>query len=208
MRFELKRPWPGMRAGNVISCGGNQDWFPDRNFRACGCGVVACADVLLYLRRVQGMTQADYMDYVNSLRRSFPLIPYRGIDGVRLVLGLNACFRREGLRVRAHWRLSGAKFWDRLARMLADDLPAIVSVGPNFPRIWGKEQLPLYRRTGSGFERTSGAKAHFLTVTALDDEWMRVSSWGRELYIERRAYADYMRRQGALFTNLVYLERI
>lgn len=207
MRFELKRPWPQMRAGYELSCGGDQNWFPDAIFRSCGCGVVACADVLLYLRGIRSLTRQEYIDYVNSLRRRFPLIPYRGIDGVRLALGLNACFRREGLRLRAHWRLSGAKYWDRLAEMLADDLPAIVSVGPNFPRLWGKERLPLYRRTESGFAPASGVKAHFLTVTALDDEWMRVSSWGRELYIERAAYADYMRRQGALLTNLVYLER-
>ena len=36
---------------------------------------------------------------------------------------------------------------------------------------------------------------------------MEVSSWGWRLYLERRAYADYMRRQGALLTNLLFLER-
>ena len=207
MRCELKRGWPQVRAGDEISCGGNQGWFPDANFRACGCGVVACADVLLYLRGVRSLTRQEYIEYVNSLRRRFPLIPYRGIDGVRLALGLNACFRREGLRLRAHWKLSGARFWDRLAEMLSDDLPVILSVGPNFPCVWGGERLPLYCATERGFIPASGVKSHFLTVSALDDEWMRVSSWGRELCIARAAYADYMRRNGALLTNLVYLER-
>ena len=44
-------------------------------------------------------------------------------------------------------------------------------------------------------------------MTGLDETWMRVSSWGRELYIERAAYEDYMRAHGALFTNLLYLEK-
>ena len=48
-----------------------------------------------------------------------------------------------------------------------------------------------------------------LTVTGLDGEWMRVSSWGRELYISRAAYEAYMHaRSIPLFTNLLYLKRV
>ena len=109
--------------------------------------------------------------------------------------------------VRAGWSASGAKFWGRLETQLENDLPAIISIGPNFPRVWGSERLPLYRKTEDGFAEAERTKGHFLTVLALDDDWMEVSSWGRRLYLERRAYADYMRRQGALLTNLLFLER-
>ena len=208
MRTELKRPWPRVRTGETLSCGGSQNWFPDENFRRCGCGVVACADTLLYLTGRSGLPREEYMRYVNSLRRYFPLIPRRGIDGVRLAIGFNACLRQNGVNVRAGWSASGGKFWNRLTAQLESDLPAIVAVGPNFPRVWGAEQLPLYRKAEDGrYVEAARTKGHFLTVTGLDGEWMRVSSWGRELYIERRAYHSYMRRQGALFTNLLYLER-
>lgn len=207
MRCELTRPYPGVQTGAALSCGGDQNWFPDQNFRDCGCGIVACADTLLYLRGETGLAQEKYIRYVNSLRHFFPLIPHHGIDGLRLALGLNACLRRDGLRLRAHWCASGARFWDRLARQLADDLPAIIAIGPNFPRFWGTERLPLYQKTEEGYVESNRTSAHFLTVTGLDDEWMRVSSWGRELYIERAAYERYMRRQGALFTNLLHLEK-
>ncbi|MBQ9647319.1 MAG: hypothetical protein IJV43_03030 [Oscillospiraceae bacterium] len=208
MRIELTRPWPRVRTAEGLSCGGDQNWFPDRNFRLCGCGVVACADTLLYLTGRGELEQEEYERYVNSLRKYFPLVPHHGIDGVRLAIGLNALLRKRGVRVRAGWSASGARFWDRLARLLANDLPAIVAIGPSFPRVWDAERLQLYRRTGGAYVAAARTKGHFLTVLGLDDDWMRVSSWGQELYIERRAYADYMRRQGALFTNLVYLERM
>ncbi len=206
---ELKRPYPRILSGEAASCGGSQSWFADASFRACGCGVVACADTLLYLRGAETLSREEYIDYVNRLRRYFPLIPYRGIDGVRLAIGMNACLRRYELPLHAGWCASGERFWDRLAAMLASDVPGIVSVGPNFPRLWGAEKLALHCRTEQGaYVETERAKAHFLTVTGLDGTWMRVSSWGRELYIERAAYERYMRRfSAALLTNLLYLRR-
>ena len=207
---ELKRPYPSVRNGEAGSCGGDQNWFADANFRRCGCGVIACADTLLYLRGQTALSRAEYMDYVNSLRRYFPLIPYRGIDGVRLAMGMNVCLRRAGLPLRAGWSASGRKFWDRLAAMLADDLPAVLSVGPGFPRVWSAEALTLYRRSEDGAYVEAGrARAHFLTATGLDGERIRVSSWGRELYIGRAAYERYMRESSAaLLTNLLQLRRL
>ena len=207
---ELKHPYLCVRDGEAASCGGDQNWFADANFRRCGCGVIACADTLLYLRGYAALTREEYIDYVNFLRRYFPLIPRRGIDGVRLAIGMNACLARADLPLRAGWSASGRKFWDRLAAMLADDLPAVLSVGPNFPRVWGAEELALCRRTEDGHYAGAGrVKAHFLTATGLDDERIRVSSWGQELYIERAAYERYMRESStALLTNLLQLRRL
>ena len=203
----LKRPWPRVRTGAAFSCGGSQTWFPDENFRRCGCGVIACADTLLYLRGQELGEREAYLRYVGSLRRFFPLLPRRGIDGVRLAIGLSVCLRRCGIPVRAGWSLSEKRFWERLEAMLSDDLPAILAIGPNFPRFWGAERLTLYRNTEGGYVAAERTKAHFLTATGLDDEWLRVSSWGREFYIKRAEYARYMREHGSLFTNLLQLRR-
>lgn len=207
MRSELGRPYPRVRTEDALSYGGSQTWFADGNFRACGCGVVACADTLLYLDGRAELPREEYIRYVNSLRRCFPLIPGCGIDGLRLALGMNACLRERGVSLRARWCASGKRFWKRLSEQLARDLPVIVAIGPSFPRVWSRQRLPLYRKTEDGFVESERTKAHFLSVTGLDEQWMRVSSWGRELYIERAAYEDYMRAQGAMFTNLLYLEQ-
>ena len=67
MRAELRRPWPAVREGESLSYGGNQNWFSDENFRRCGCGVIACADALLYLRGQSELPREEYIDYVNQL---------------------------------------------------------------------------------------------------------------------------------------------
>ncbi len=208
MQTELSRPWPRVQTGEAFSCGGSQTWFPDENFRRCGCGVIACADTLLYLRGEEAGEREAYLRYVDSLRRFFPLVPRRGIDGVRLAIGLNLCLRRRGLPVRALWSLSRERFWKRLTAMLADDLPVILSIGPSFPRFWDADSLTLYRKTEGGYAPAERASAHFLSATGLDGDWLRVSSWGRELYIKRAEYDRYMRAHGSLFTNLLHLERV
>lgn len=209
MERELKRPYPRVWDGARLSYGGSQHWFAEETMRRCGCGVVACADALLYLTGRGELPMEEYRDYANHLRRYFPLIPRRGIDGVRLALGFNACLRGNGLPVRARWCASGERFWPRLSEMLDADLPAVVAIGPNFPRFWDAKTLTLYRETPEGgYAPDSATKAHFVTVTGLDEAWMRVSSWGRRLYVGRAAYERYMReRSGALFTNLLYLKR-
>ncbi|MBQ9459231.1 MAG: hypothetical protein IJU66_04785 [Oscillospiraceae bacterium] len=208
MKLELKRPWPHVCLEDGASYGGSQNWFSGGSFAAGGCGVIACADTLLYLRGMDGLTRQEYIDYVNSLRRYFPLIPYRGIDGVRLAIGMNLCLRRASLPLRARWSVSGRLFAERLRSLLADDLPVILSVGPNFPAVWGRERVTLYRRTQDGYtaaERTSG---HFMTATGLDDEWLRVSTWGGERFIRRGELDRYRRANGAVFTNLLSLRRV
>ena len=209
MRYELKRPYPRVRTGSALSYGGNQNWFPDANFRSCGCGVIACADTLLYLGGRQTLSLEEYLAYAGSLRRYFPLIPRHGIDGVRLAIGMNLCLRRAGLALRAGWSASAPRFWGRLAGMLSHDLPVVVSIGPNLSLFRDRAKLPLYRRTADGaYREAERTTAHFLTVTALDERWMEVSSWGRQLHIERDAYEQYMRKNsGPLLSNLLYLER-
>ena len=54
--------------------------------------------------------------------------------------------REQHLPYRAYWAVSGSKFWDRIASLLEQDIPAIFSVGPNFPAVWQKHSLTLYSR--------------------------------------------------------------
>lgn len=205
----LKRRWPSVQGPGGPSCGGNQNWFPDANFRRCGCGVIACADTLLYLTGRETLSRQAYLDYVAGLRKYFPLIPGRGIDGLRLSAGMNLCLRRAGLPLRTRWCGSFRKFQPRLEELLTSDLPAVTAIGPNFPRFWGAERLPLYEKTPTGFVEVEQVKAHFLTVTAAEGRWLTVSTWGRRLYLDRESMESYMRRVSSpLLTNVLYIQKV
>ena len=85
----------------------------------------------------------------------------------------------------------------------------ILSVGPNFPAVWEKHKLKFYRKITDGNYRPAAAtKAHYVTATALDAEWLRISSWGKEYYINREEYEAFVKAHSSyLFSNLVYLSK-
>lgn len=179
--------------------------------RKCGCGPVAALDTVWYLEH-RGETSPLTLDAYNAelrtlCRRYFPLVPPFGINGIVFVLGLNRLMHDRKLPYRAVWMLSGTKLWPRVADMLGQDLPVILSVGPNFPMVWQKNRLPFYRKTESGeYRRASATKGHFVTATGIDENWVRISSWGREYFINRSEYDRYTRSHSSYaFSNLVYL---
>ena len=93
--------------------------------------------------------------------------------------------------------------------MLSRDLPVILSVGPNFPAFWHNNRLPFYTRNADGaYRKAASTKGHFVTATGIDADWVRISSWGREYYINRAEYEQYTRENSySVFNNLLYLRR-
>ena len=51
-----------------------------------------------------------------------------------------------------------------------------------------------------------GIRRMNVTVTAMDEIWMCISSWGKKYYINRQEYMEYAcRYSGFLVSNMVYL---
>jgi len=207
----LERPWPEVEAGGRRLYGGSQMLSTDAVLRRCGCGPVAALDTLRYLQNDSAvMPLADYDRALKALcPRYFPLIPPFGINGLVFVLGLNRLLRDRGLPCRAVWMVSGRKLWTRVEEQLRHDLPVILSVGSNFPLVWENNRLPLYRRLPDGsFRKAAATKGHFVTATGLDDTWLRVSSWGREYYINRKEYEHYTKEHSNyVFGNMIGLKK-
>ena len=218
---ELKHEYPGViLEGGTRSYGGNQMLSPDKVMRRCGCGIVAAADLLLYLHRYhkplalygglpEELTQGEYEELLQSLRRKyFPLFYPVGMNGVALALGLNSIFRKNGLSLTARWDMSEAKLWTRMEEMLLRDMPVILSIGPNFPKLWKKGKETLYRLDNGEQRAVTQTRAHYVTVTGMDAQWLRISSWGKEYYLSREEYerfrADF---SSALVSNIVYIRR-
>ena len=211
----LKMNFPSVKNSGRSSYGGNQMLSDNPIIRRCGCGPVAALDLTLYLRSKQfpWETSEQSLAYYNyrlseCCRRYFPLIPPFGINGVLFIFGLNRLMKDEGLPYIAKWCLSGEKIWARIDFLLSQDIPVILSVGPNFPAIWEKARLTFYRKLADNrYIPVASAKSHYITATALDLDWLRIASWGQEYYIRRDEYDEYVRKHSTyLFSNIVYLK--
>lgn len=218
----LKNPFPSIKKGSELSYGGCQSWLSGETAQKSGCGLVAAADLLIYLHRYGGCDArffqrlpeedpipAEIYDYYAGLlrKRYFPLARSFGLNAFLLAIGMNRFFRDNGLSPRARWGVPERSFWPSIGSMLARDIPVILCVGINFPLPWGKEQLSFYSRQQSGeYRRTAAAHAHYVTVTGMDEEWLRVSSWGREYHIRRDEYDRYRKEHSCgLYSNILCL---
>ena len=226
VEHRLLHPIPAVDSNGLLTYGGSQLLSYSAVIRKCGCGVVAAADLFIYAHRTHpgcecalfedlGRTLpiplADYNAILRTLcRKFFPLTPPFGINGLGLVCGMNLFFRAYKYPLRAQWGVRYGELWQSIEAMIDVDLPVIIAVGPNMPRFWQNNRLGLYTRLPDGsYKRIGAVKAHYMSVTALDDEWLTVSSWGRKYCINRREYDAYTRAySNGLLCNIAYIRAL
>lgn len=211
--LSLSKKYIQIECNGRLSYGGSQMWSENQTVKVCGCGPVAVLDTLLYLTNQQDrpMSLEEYNRTLEDMsRRYFPLVKPFGINGLMLAAGMNRLLRKYRLPYRAFWAVSGRKFWPRVEKLLRQDLPVIFSVGPNFPALWQKHRLTFYRKTADGvYVPSSSAKSHYITATGIDPEWLRISSWGTEYYINRKEYDEYIRKHStSIVSNILMLRQI
>ena len=210
---KLQKPYIQVKRNSLLSYGGSQMWSGKKSVQMCGCGPVAVLDTLLYLtgRQTEVYSEEDYNHMLLELcRRYFPVLRPFGVNGLVLAAGMNLLLRKNKLPYRAFWAMSGGKFWDRITALLEQDVPAIFSVGPNFPAIWQNHRLPLYLMQADGsLKRAGSAIAHYVTATGIDEELLRISSWGNEYYIKRVEYDEYVKKHStSIVSNVLVLKKI
>lgn len=219
----ISNPYPAIEKDGKLSFGGNQSWFPQSYLQKVGCGLIACTNLLLYLERYgtgceelfdntskekSSYTLAEYNSYAEWLNKKyFPVIPGVGMIGWFMVWGLNRYFRKHHMKIRAAWGVRPERLWTCMEEMLLKNLPVILSVGPNFPFVWRKNKLPFYIQNKDGnYVQACQVSGHYVTVTAMDETWLCISSWGKKYYINRQEYMEYARRySGFLVSNMAYL---
>ena len=224
--LKLQHPYISVEHRRIRSYGGSQMQSGSRTMREVGCGVIAALDLLLYLCRFHPgcsgeffaeaaedgvIDSAEYDQLSRRLsRRFFPLIPKLGVNGLMLAAGLNAFFRRYGYPFRARWGIGSRRLFEEIEALLAQDLPVILSVGPNFPLFWKKDTLPFYVRHADAAPTSAcTVRAHYVTVTGIDEKYLHISSWGRAYLIDRAEYASFIRNSsGSIVSNIVILNRI
>jgi len=223
--LRLKNPYVSVEYSNGGSFGGNQRLSDNNTVRQVGCGVIASADLLIYISRYHAgarfeffpelnkknpLSPDTYYNFVEKLRRFyFPLIPFHGMNGLGLMAGMQLFFKRHALPYSCHWCIKDKGIWEKVSEMLASDIPVIMSVGPNFPFIWKNGRATLYKKNENGeLVPASLVKAHFITITGIDENWLEISSWGQCFYLNRRMYEEYVSKYSApLVSNILYIRR-
>ena len=92
--------------------------------------------------------------------------------------------------------------------MLTKDIPVILAVGPNFPFVWKKEKLTFYKKISEeNYIPAVKTRAHFVIVTGRDGSRLKISSWGKEYYIDIREYRRYVKRHSSyLVSNVIDID--
>lgn len=201
----LRRPYIHVeQEDGSLSYGGDQAWLSTAEERSFGCGLIAAADILRYLRaqaaeenmgretdretprRISSLTRQEYLEDIRILSRDFRIRGPLGITGFGLARRMNRIFRREQLPFRSKWSIGRKRLEKRLLEMLSEDIPVLLSVGPGF--FHRKERLPMYRpaeeQEGKGKKRESGGpEVHrdftggFTKVNSMHDHYVTVTGY-------------------------------
>lgn len=222
---KLRYPYIAVNKDGKLHYGGSQSWSMSKIMQKYGCGVIAGTDLLLYLdlhktycRGMEAETEAyengalkeeEYLHLVQKMRvRYFPLIPGFGMPGWLLALGINFYFLKNRIPLWASFGVTGKNIFQRIQGMLAHDIPVILAIGPNFPLPLKKHKLTFYRKSGDTYREACKTAAHYVTVTGMDDMWLRISSWGQEYYVNKKEYLDYVKRHSSfLVSNICFIRK-
>jgi len=242
VNIDLKDPsYIKITNGEQESYGGSQMWFASKEtspgskrLAGGGCGLIAMSDFLLYWGRQnrdlcpglvsvllenQTPDQEPYMRYVRTIDRKFlPVLPALGVSGFQISLAMNLFFLREKLPLRASWKcfLTSARMLARMTEMLQNDLPVILSVGPNTPWIFGKKRIGMYRLENSGeLKKVDQVSRHYVMLTGIaagpkeGQTLLKISSWGRSYFLDYAEYREYVRKTGdSITSSMISIRRI
>ena len=228
------------KENGLLSFGGDQNFFGesgatarDIQKRNCGCGIVAFADLLLYLGSISGqyrvqenlryvnriLSEEEYKQYYNSIYDFMGGIKGKvGISGLKIQRSFNRLARREKWSLRAKWALSGKKLYIRIEEMLMQDIPVICCIPMMLLKKDKNDYLTLYRlHQGDdlmpGLEKASCTRAHYVMITGInvigEDIFYEVSSWGKQFYISRKEYDTFIGKHflGTILGNILYVSK-
>lgn len=197
--------------GNLY--GGNQNRFKSKRLKGYACGPVAVSNILAYDKYskngIKSIDEDAYNDIFKRISYYIPVIPRFGVNGIFMTIGLNLFFIFHKEKRFAVWGLFFAGIYGKIKRALDKDEPVVLAIGPNFPNLFGKKTVGIYTKSVEGYHLTWQSRAHYVTVTGIDSEWIRISTWGREAFINRNEYSEYVKKHSlGLFSNVMIIHNM
>lgn len=206
----LEHDFIRIQTDNKDIYGGNQSRFKSKRLRGYACGPVAVTNILAYERfarkGIPRISEEQFNALFKELSFFVPVIPKFGVNGVFMALGLNIYFWTHREKRFAVWGVFSFNIFKRIQKSLDKDEPVVLGIGPNFPNFFGKKTIGIYAKNETGYIERYRTNAHYVTVTGIDSEWLRISTWGEEAYINRNEFTQYMKKSSAsLFTNILVI---
>lgn len=217
---------------NIMSYGGNQNWSKSKKIQKVGCGVVAMADMCIYLaeQNPNMMTEAirkinkpkgcynkqDYMEFVRFFYTHYVVTMMRsGITGIGMKHAMNRYFMLNDIGLKAKWKtfLSDEAMMKDIRHLIRKNKPVILSIGPNRFNPFGKKGVKFYVKKEDALlcSMKDNVVSHYVTVTGVEAirgrEYLVVSSWGKKYYIDYKEYREYVNNTGDKITSsLLYIK--
>lgn len=208
---ELKKSLFQVNNGSEQAYGGAQRWFKKKTAQEVGCGIIACANILAQIGEIgEGNLEKDvYMNFTEHLRKFYlPVFPIVGMNGIFMMIGMNLFFLRHKLPYTCYWGAGRKNFDGHIERMLEENIPPVLSVGPNFPNLFGKHRVTFYTKAGERYVPGTSTQAHYVSVTGMDEFWYRISSWGKQYYVSKKEYEEYRKKHsGHIVSNILVVKR-
>lgn len=220
---ELVNPKYISVVGMPETFGGSQMWF-NKFYQKYGCGVVAMNDVLMYLNRSTGKQssrpiEVNVEDYMWSFIRSANSVNVHGplaALGTDIAVSMDIYFATNDMPYFATWTSGSKDTLEAINEMVGNDIPAIISVGPDVLGEQGIDNIPFYQKDANGrfIQPTIGDKkiqGHYMVVTGVEPSingyMLKVSTWGQEKYINYDELEEYSSKHfgGKILSNVVYI---
>ena len=219
----LKNDWIRVKTDVGETFGGNQKHCDLEILQKAGCGVIGATDLMLYLGKYHPRYSSlefswkkdvlkleEYHKFTKKLWNKYLfVIPGHGMSGFVLALGMNIYFLTHKIPLFAQWGVRPRKLQQRIDQMLEAELPVILSVGPNLPFFWRKKKLNLYTKENGKCRIANETRSHYMTVVERKGRWLRVSSWGKEYYVDGKEYLQFMSKySNCIMNNILYIRKI
>lgn len=219
----LKNDWIRVKTESGETFGGNQKNCDHEVMQKAGCGVIGATDMMLYLGKYhpqysssefswenEYLTLEEYNKITRKLWNKYLfVIPGHGMSGFVLALGMNIYFLTHKIPLLAQWGVRPCKLQRSIDTMLEKELPVILSVGPNLPFFWQKKKLNLYVKENGTYVVANQTRSHYMTVLERKGRWLRLSSWGKEYYVDGKEYLQFMRSySNCIMNNILFLRKL
>lgn len=161
--YLTNRDYVKIKNMNLISYGGNQNWSKSKKMQKVGCGVIAMADLTMYLaeQNPNMMTDAirkinkpkglynkhDYLEYVKFFYVHYViLMMHKGMLGIALKHTMNRYFMLNDIGLKAKWKMmqSDDAMIKDIKHLIRKNKPVILSIGPNRYNPFGKKGISMY----------------------------------------------------------------